>query len=158
MFYEFNQNNSGGHFVVNDKLCHRVFIEADNTYEAIHKAEELGCYWYGVKEGRDCPCCGDRWNKDYVKAVNIETINERGYSVSAYRGSLSKWKSKYGSYEVVEAPTITDGLFGKRCEGRIKFRNLVEYIQFLANEYGWTTPDARVYYKDGSIKEIFKEE
>ncbi len=29
MFYLFNQNNSGGAFIVNDKVCHRLFIEAD---------------------------------------------------------------------------------------------------------------------------------
>ncbi len=156
MFYEFKQNNSGGHFVVNDKLCHRVVIEADSTHEAIDKAERLGCYWYGVQEGRDCSCCGDRWNKDYLDAINLEKINERGFLVSEYSNNLSKWQKAYGSYEVVEPPTIMDGLFGKTCEGRIKFRNLEEYMQFLANEYGWTTPDVRIYYKDGNVKEIFK--
>lgn len=159
MFYEFKQNNSGGHFVVNDKLCNRVVIEADNEYEAINKAEWLGCYWYGVREGRDCSCCGDRWNKDYLDAINLEKINERGFSVSEYSNSLSKWQKAYGNYEVVEPPIIMDAfLGGKKCEGRIKFRNLEEYMQFLANEYGWTTPDVRIYYKDGSVKEIFKEE
>lgn len=157
MFYEFKQNNSGGHFVVNDKLCNRVVIEAENEYEAIDKAEELGCYWYGVQEGLDCPCCGDRWNKDYLDAINLKSINERGFSVSTYDGSLSKWKKKYGTYEVVEAPAITNGWFGKKCEGKIKFRTLEEYMQFLANEYGCTTPDVRIYYKNGNIKEIFKE-
>jgi hypothetical protein len=29
MFYEFSQNNSGGSFDVNDKLCHVMIIEAD---------------------------------------------------------------------------------------------------------------------------------
>lgn len=62
MFYGFNQNNSGGHFVVDDSLCHRLFIEADDKDEAISKAEELGCYWDGVDKGIDCPCCGDRWS------------------------------------------------------------------------------------------------
>lgn len=30
MFYLFSQNNSGGSFIVNDKVCHRLFIEADD--------------------------------------------------------------------------------------------------------------------------------
>ena len=38
-FYEFDQNNSGGVFKVDDKLCHRLFIEAENANQAIKKAE-----------------------------------------------------------------------------------------------------------------------
>jgi hypothetical protein len=119
--YEFNQNNSGGYFVTNENLCHRVFIEADNVREAIEKAEQLGCYWDGVNKGIDCSCCGDRWRKwigddDYK---NIERINE-DYS------------------------------------GKIIFKNTEEYIQFLADEYGWTKPDARIFYKDGTTKEIYR--
>lgn len=60
MFYLFNQNNSGGSFIVNDKVCHRLFIEADDGREALRVAESLGCYWDGVSKGLDCPCCGDR--------------------------------------------------------------------------------------------------
>jgi len=44
-FYEFAQNNTGGSFVTNDKLCHRIFIEATTESEAVQKAEDLGCYW-----------------------------------------------------------------------------------------------------------------
>ena len=44
MFYLFDQNNSGGSFVLNDKLCHRLFIEADSAEEAVSIAENLGCY------------------------------------------------------------------------------------------------------------------
>lgn len=28
-FYEYNQNNSGGSFIVDKNLCHRLMIEAD---------------------------------------------------------------------------------------------------------------------------------
>jgi hypothetical protein len=34
MFYEFDQNNSGGRFIVNDKVTVSVFIEADSPEEA----------------------------------------------------------------------------------------------------------------------------
>lgn len=30
MFFDFCQNNSYGYFVVDEKVCHRLFIEADN--------------------------------------------------------------------------------------------------------------------------------
>jgi hypothetical protein len=38
-----------------------------------------------------------------------------------------------------------------------KFTNVREYAQFLANEYGWTTPDARLYYKNGKVVDINKQ-
>lgn len=30
-----------------------------------------------------------------------------------------------------------------------------QYCQYLANGFGWTAPDARIYYLDGRKKEIF---
>lgn len=36
------------------------------------------------------------------------------------------------------------------------FASIEEYCQFLANGYGWTTPDIRIHYLDGTKKEIFK--
>lgn len=63
MFYEFNQNNSGGSldFDENDGITHFVVVEADDLQEAIHKAEKIGLYFDGCDNGIDCPCCGDRW-------------------------------------------------------------------------------------------------
>lgn len=120
MFYELDQNNSGGYFDVDDKVCHRLFIEADSLTEAIIKAEELGCYWNGVEQGIDCGCCGDRWYRP--SEVDFEKLKE--YRVR------------------------------KRI---ISFSNIEEYAQYLANTYGWTTPDARIYYKNGTVKEILIE-
>lgn len=37
----------------------------------------------------------------------------------------------------------------------VKITNIETYAQFLADEYGWTSPDTRIYYKDGTIKEFF---
>lgn len=38
-WYCFNQMNSGGYFVVNNKVCHRLFIEAESFDDAVEKAE-----------------------------------------------------------------------------------------------------------------------
>lgn len=65
MFYHFSQNNSGGSFHFNKEkgiTCH-VVIEADNASEANAIAEEIGIYFDGCSTGRDCSCCGDRWNE-----------------------------------------------------------------------------------------------
>lgn len=59
-FYHFDQNNSGGKFVINDKLDCNVMIQATNAGEANEIAESLGIYFDGWG---DCPCCGNRWNK-----------------------------------------------------------------------------------------------
>lgn len=161
MFYGFDQNNSGGSFVINDKLCHRLFIEADSSEEAIAKAEELGCYWNGVDDGVDCPCCGDRWSCYYVRPVDMEKYNSEGYAVSVYdniyKNTEKQWQKEYGHYDVIEKPKYvsTKGLSFRRYEGKIRFKNIEEYAQFLANQYGWTTPDARIFYKDVTVKEIF---
>ena len=64
MFYEFWQNNSGGHYHIDIDvgLNHKVIIEADTRDEAIEKAFNIGIYFDGVRAGRDCDCCGDRWS------------------------------------------------------------------------------------------------
>ena len=63
MFYTYIQNNSYGVFYVNDNVKHYVIIESDSAKEADEKAVSIGLYFDGVKNGIDCPCCGDRWYK-----------------------------------------------------------------------------------------------
>jgi hypothetical protein len=113
-FYEFSQNNSGGVFITDDKLCHQLFIEAEDAKESIYLAERLGCYWDGVEMGCDCSCCGDRWYRSYVKPLEFPM----------------EW-------------------------GKSTLSNIEEYAQYMADNYGWTTPDCRIFYKDGTVKEIF---
>lgn len=61
MFYEFNQNNSGGSFDISDTLAHFVIIEAYSADQANAIAKSLGIYFDGCDDETDCPCCGDRW-------------------------------------------------------------------------------------------------
>lgn len=78
-FYDFNQNNSGGSFYIDDKkgLGPRVWIEADTIEGAINRAERLGIYFDGVRTGSDCPCCGDRWHEpEENDAVEIDRKND----------------------------------------------------------------------------------
>lgn len=64
-FYRFRQNNSGGSFDIDDEsgIGPVVWIEADNFKHANARAINLGIYFDGVKQGRDCDCCGDRWHE-----------------------------------------------------------------------------------------------
>lgn len=118
-FYEYSQNNSGGHFHVDDKVCHCVIIEARSADEADIIAQDLGIYFDGVSKDLDCSCCGDRWTEAY-KPIDLVATNE--------------------SY------LRTDG---------IRFADLDDYLQFISDKYGWTEPDCRVYYQDGSVKEYY---
>lgn len=91
-FYEFSQNNSGGRFVADEKLCHRLFIEASSIEEAIRIAEGLGVYFGGVASGTDCECCGDRWSEpfDSIK-FPVKWDNKLSFrTVEAYAKFLSK--------------------------------------------------------------------
>lgn len=159
MFYLFDQNNSGGSFVVNDKLCHRLFIEADSAEEAVSIAEGLGCYWDGVDIGRDCPCCGDRWHRS-CEEVAIEKYSTDGYVVSVYDGiytsTVDEWYRRYGRYRIIDVPHFKTSKYSTTHSyvGTIRFKTVEEYAQYLANEFGWTIPDARIFYKNGEVKEI----
>ena len=64
MFFEFNQNNSGGSFDYDERggITHIVVVEADSAADALSRASDIGLYFDG--DG-DCPCCGDRWS-DYL--------------------------------------------------------------------------------------------
>lgn len=168
-FYEIYQNNSGGSFVVDDKLCHRLFIEAKSGKEAIRIAEDLGCYWDGCDNGNDCRCCGDRWYRP-DSPLDFDTMNTRwgGYEVSFWlteykkKGSIDKdvviqkLKDMYPGYTWLTEPIVEDKYRSHRVIGKIRVDNVEQYAQILADRFGWTTPDARIFYKDGNIKEIFK--
>jgi hypothetical protein len=62
MFFQYTQNNSGGHFDVDSNVAHFVIIEADSAREANERASEIGLYFDG--EG-DCDCCGNRWHEAF---------------------------------------------------------------------------------------------
>lgn len=62
--FKFGQNNSGGNFVIDDVrgLGPNVYIEAVDHNHANSRAEDVGIYFNGCDDGRDCDCCGDRWH------------------------------------------------------------------------------------------------
>lgn len=139
-FFEYTQNNSGGRFLVDNFVCHRLFIEAPTLNVANGKAFDLGVYFGGCNDGRDCPCCGDRWNpycpvKKLPVTYESMSAEEAKHIVSKY-GAKSK-KNKSGDAYDITFPTIES------------------YAQYLADYYGWTSPDCRIYYEDGRVVEIF---
>lgn len=73
MFYTYDQNNSGGGFIVGDSVTYTVIIEAASASEADTKAEEIGIYFDDDYEV-DCPCCGTRWSRAWDEGTETPTI------------------------------------------------------------------------------------
>jgi hypothetical protein len=74
-YYTFSQNNSGGSF---DGSYHYVIIEAPSPEAANEIAVNLDLpdvdiYFDGCSDGRDCPCCGDRWYPQYDDSDGYDT-------------------------------------------------------------------------------------
>lgn len=106
-WFKYDQNNSGGAFDCDDKVCHVVLIEAGDAHEADSKAADLGIYFDGCDLGTDCECCGDRW----IRA---------------------------GAPERMEL-------------------DVAEWAWHLVGRFGWTIPDARLHYDDGTVIAITRQ-
>jgi hypothetical protein len=137
-YFEFDQNNTGGDFVIDEKLSHRLYIEAEKEEKAIEIAVNLGVYFDGVADGRDCGCCGDRW----------------------YSPSEMVFPYVYGTFKKEEAKEIASKYNGEAKESEkgygdsrfdVHFKDVEQYAQYLADKYGNGDPDSRIYYKNGRV-------
>lgn len=155
--YEFSQNNSGGSFDVDDNVCHTVFIEAETAEQAMKIFEPMI-----VGQSGSCPCCGDRWCTDW--GIDAIKLPKNGWDACCYVmgtgekhkvEAKQKWHDKYGKYVILEEPKYSTKYGSKQYGAFIQFTDILEYLQFIANEYGFTTPDIRIHYLDGTKKEIF---
>ena len=148
-YYLFNQNNSGGSFVVDNNLCHRVMIQARNEQEANNIAEEMGVYFNGCERDMDCECCGDRWYHpdEMTFPYTYGAFNDEEQAqtiVLTYNAKMVKSKKK---------TTSTD----KRKYFDIIFPTPESYLQYMADEHGWTKPDGRIFYKGGRVVSVYKD-
>lgn len=78
-FYTFNQNNSGGSFTGPAPV---VVVEAVDYRHANGRAEDLGLYFDGCERELDCPCCGDRWSRQYSESDADEVPSNYGKPLS----------------------------------------------------------------------------
>jgi len=162
-FFVLTQNNSGGSFDVDDTICHRLIIEADSSKESDSIAEDLGVYWNGVDEGMDCPCCGDRWYGSDEVDLNMINNKWNGYEYSVYLEKdqdgnevIESIKSRYPNSTWLEELKSDVTKYGTALvSGRLRVDNIEQYGQIMSDLWGWTSPDCRIFYKDGTIKEFF---
>ncbi len=155
-FYEFNQNNSGGSFDVDENVCHRVIIEAVDANHALSIFEPMI-----ENQSGSCPCCGDRWSTYDPDEIDVEKWKENGYPAgvySHYKNPEDRWHKLYGQFPRLEEPSWQTKYSSREFTGKIYFDTIEQYCQFMANNYGWTIPDIRIHYLNGSKKEIFKAE
>lgn len=101
MFFQFNQNNSGGRFVRDDEVDNYVVIEAANSDEANILAQCHGIYFDGCAAGRDCSCCGNRWGRTYDEGQEAPTLYGEPVENARYDGGcyvyyLDGRKEHYG--------------------------------------------------------------
>jgi len=78
-FYRFYQNNSGGEREFSDTkgITKNVIIEALSPELANHEAEKIGIYFDGCLKGKDCDCCGDRWEiADETDVVDLDLFTD----------------------------------------------------------------------------------
>jgi hypothetical protein len=68
-----------------------LYVYADTPEQADQAAENVGVYFDGISEGKDCACCGDRWTRTYGE-LDEETIAdlrpERLLYKKSYEASL----------------------------------------------------------------------
>ena len=98
-FFQFKQNNSGGSFMHDEKsgIGYAVIIEAENAPLANHFAEEIGLYFDGVRDGRDCGCCGDRWSEAWKEdGDTVPSIYSQPVEEAAKIDPKASWSSWWG--------------------------------------------------------------
>lgn len=92
-YFTFNQNNSGGSFVYDERagIGHFVIVEALDMMHANDRARKIGLYFDGASEyGPDCDCCGDRWYEQWS--------SESGTDVPmVYNWTPDEYKEKFGA-------------------------------------------------------------
>lgn len=109
MFYTYNQNNSGGRFHSDDRVAEHVIIEANAADEADIRAMDVGIYFDGVREGRDCGCCGDRW---YPAYEGTETPKIYGTDVSEMKPFKNDDQKPYCHVYYLDG-TVRSYVYGK---------------------------------------------
>ena len=143
-FYEFTENNSVGRFDVDDKLCHRVIIEANSLDSACDIAERLGIYFDGCATGSDCDCCGDRWYRPW---------SDDGFKLP-YTYSSFKYEDAHNIAKIYGCDLIPAKKVNGDRDTDLSFKTIESYAQYLADNHGWTIPECRIYFSNGDVTEI----
>jgi hypothetical protein len=75
MFFIYRQSNTGGELIRNQEVDDYVIIEASRAVFADAVAEESGLY-FGELRLPDCPCCGERWSRQFGDSWGHRLLEE----------------------------------------------------------------------------------
>lgn len=96
--------------------------------------------------------------------------NSGGFFEEEKNGVCHRLFIEADTYDLAEQKVFELGVYydgvdeGYDCEccgdrwysgNEVTEESVEKYAQKLATKYGWTSPDARLFYKDGTIMEIF---
>ena len=127
MFFTYTQNNPGGRFVNNDRLCEFVIIEAGNARGADVIAEDLGIYFNGCSTGADCHCCGDRWDS----AVDWDDLGTK--EPILYGLDPASYRTIFGPEGIVYCRVYyANGLVAEHIKKPQEFRSLPDGVDRLS--------------------------
>ncbi len=92
----------------------------------------------------------------FIQAESYEEAEEKALDMGVYYDGChegydcpccgDRW---YEGDEVNPPDELRD-----RCGNMVKINGVEGYAQYLADQYGWTEPDARLFYSDGQVVEI----
>ncbi|CYV04216.1 hypothetical protein HO640_10350 [Streptococcus suis] len=76
-FYVFDQNNSGGYFVIDENVTSEIIIEATEEAKALGRLEEILSQKPEYMEY--CSCCGERWYPEYSDVYTRYWVSDEQY-------------------------------------------------------------------------------
>jgi hypothetical protein len=119
LWYEFDQNNSGGYFERDDFVSDVVFVQAmdsDQAKDIMNEMVDKADAW------NYCDCCGERWSFWNVEGYEVPTRYDRpvtegvdlfskdGYMLfHGLNGRTLKWNGQVDS-NPVEIGKLSDGV------------------------------------------------
>lgn len=123
-FYCYDQNNSGGSFDFDKNLSCSVIVEAANADEANSKAKDIGIYFNGSDNDRDCSCCGDRWNSVDEYNAKLQPCRDDTPVFVNETNKQYSWSVRKGTYKAIVhyadgtiAYFMTDGTHSLEYDG-----------------------------------------
>lgn len=157
-FYELLQKKTCGFWETDDNVCYRIIIEAKNKKQATSILTSM----IGIQDN-PCPKCGYRWLIENINVIDLEKIKKEGYNAIVYShfpNVEERWFKQYGEYPKITEPTWKALGGTVMFNGIIYFETIEQYCLFMTNEQGciYTTPDTRIYFLDGTKKEIFQKD
>jgi hypothetical protein len=83
-----------------------------------------------------------------IEAETLDEAEEKAFSLGIYYDGVERGYDCDCCGDRWVRPWVGDEDFDDK-------ESLFDFYQKKTNQYGWTKPDARIFFKDGEVKEIF---